>query len=380
MAINPDILRWAREFSGKTIVECHEKFGAKKYNDWENGADQPKYNELQKIGLFFHKPIAVFFFSKPPQFKSIKASFRTLPDTIMTFNSKTISMLELGRIMQLNLSELHDGINPSSNLITQYHFSDKSSIKSTASELRLLLNVNLKEQQKFNSFDVAFEHWRDVFFNVGVYVFKNAFKNDNISGFCIYDDMFPVIYVNNSLSFTRQIFTLFHEMYHLISSISGVDFLDDSKYADIKQNSIERRCNEFAGAFLVPDEDFLYQTKDKIIDDNNIEILANLYSVSREVILVKLVQNNLITNEIYHNIYNTINNDNFRNIRNDDKSQNRGGNYYNTQMSYKGHHYIKLVYKSFYSNKITLPQLAQYMSMKIPAIKKLAFLHDWQTI
>lgn len=32
---------------------------------------------------------------------------------------------------------------------------------------------------------------------------------------CINDEQYPVILINNSMSFARQIFTLLHELYHL---------------------------------------------------------------------------------------------------------------------------------------------------------------------
>jgi hypothetical protein len=36
-------------------------------------------------------------------------------------------------------------------------------------------------------------------------------------------------------------------------------------------------------------------------------------------------------------------------------------------------HYIVLAYGAFYNQKITLSQLAEYMEMTIPSLKKLAF-------
>lgn len=43
----------------------------------------------------------------------------------------------------------------------------------------------------------------------------------------IYDKVFPLIIVNNSMAKTRQIFTLFHELGHLLFETSGIDKLKD---------------------------------------------------------------------------------------------------------------------------------------------------------
>jgi Zn-dependent peptidase ImmA (M78 family)/transcriptional regulator with XRE-family HTH domain len=373
MEINHVILRWAREVSGYSSTAACKAFGNNKYIDWENGKDFPTYIELKKIGKFFKKPIAIFFFAEIPKLHDIKSSFRTLEFSI--FTPELISLIEWGRILQLNLYELHDGINPSEKLITQYSF-DLSSIESTASNLRSLINVNLVEQKKLNSYEVAFNFWREIFFNIGIYVFKNAFKNDKISGFCIFDDIFPIICVNNSLAFQRQIFTLFHELYHLLYNTSGIDFVDESTLLTSEQ--IEIKCNEFAGVFLVPDEDFILEIDKITINDDNIQKLAKLYSVSREVILRKLLNNKIITNEFYNSKCIELYSDNLRNFeKNNQSTEKAKGNYYNSLISYKGSHYINLAYSSYYAQKITLPQLAQYMNMKIPSLKNLAFKLNW---
>ena len=49
----------------------------------------------------------------------------------------------------------------------------------------------------------------------GIFVFKDAFRDDSVDGFCLVHEQFPVIYLNNSRSAVRQIFSLFHELAHL---------------------------------------------------------------------------------------------------------------------------------------------------------------------
>lgn len=151
----------------------------------------------------------------------------------------------------------------------------------------------------------AFEMWRSAFYNCGIYVFKEAFKDDSFSGFCLYDKDFPVIYINNTMSFSRQIFTLFHELYHLLLRTSGIDKTKDDyleRLADNKKR-LEVKCNSFAGKFLVPDNDFITQIKNYEINEELVEKLSKEYSVSKEVIWRKLLDLGKISKELYTSMH-----------------------------------------------------------------------------
>lgn len=286
-AINPQILVWAREASGTSLIEAEERFGKDRLTKWESGAEQPTYPQLRAIGDFYRKPIAVFFFPQPPILKNIPSSCRTLPaDTYSQFSRGIVKLMDKARTMQINLYELNDKKNPALINLTKITFGS-TDIFDIASKLRVLFGADLNFQKKINKKEEAFEYWRDCFYKLGIYIFKDAFKDQTISGFCIYDAEFPVIYINNSFSASRQIFTLFHEAYHLINGTSGVDLFNDSEllHRNFTSKHIEVNCNRFAATFLVPNEDFQQLTLRMKPTDENVAKLATLYCVSSEVIL-----------------------------------------------------------------------------------------------
>lgn len=380
--INPDILVWARRVSGLDLEEIESTFEIQKIESWEKGAEFPTYSQLTKLSKLYKKPIAIFFFPEPPEYSKIATSFRTLPELFVnTFSPNLIKIINTARVMQLNLYELNEGLNPTKNLITNIIFKSKN-ITVLAVELRYIMNKNLNEQIRIRKSDEAFEFWRDAFFDLGIYVFKEAFKDDTISGFCLYDEIFPVIYINNSLAINRQIFTLFHEMYHIICQTSGVDLINDdsifSKYENMSDKQIEINCNEFAGTFLVPDNDFLKEIQKVGYNEESIEKLANRYSVSKEVILRKYLNHNIIDQEEYVSKKNNFNKEYLRykdiNKKGKDKS---GGNYYNTQVAYKGIHYVALTLNKYYTHKISVTQLSNYLDMKISSIDTLIRKRGW---
>jgi Zn-dependent peptidase ImmA (M78 family) len=113
--------------------------------------------------------------------------------------------------------------------------------------------------------------------------------------------MGPIIYVNNSAAKTRQIFTLFHELGHLLFQTSGIDPLDDQYVERLPERPrhIEVLCNRFAAQFLVPGKAFEAAFAGQRPDERTAEILAERFHVSREFIFRKFLDRDLITQEDY---------------------------------------------------------------------------------
>ena len=382
-SINPAMLTWCRETCGVSLEEDAKKFGANRVENWENGVDFPTYSQLQQLCDYYKKPVAVCFFPEPPTYKNLSTSFRTVPDIIGSsiFNFHTISLINEARVMQLNLSELNDGENAPYRFFRSHIF--RSDVGDLARQLREIFGVGIARQKQIKKSSEHFEFWRDKFASIGIFVFKDAFGNDDLSGFCLYDDVFPVIYINNSLSFTRQLFTLFHEMCHIIYQTSGVDMLNDNAFhTRLTGNDlqIERLCNAFSGAFLVPDDDFKKEIKNQQPTESVVEHLATLYGVSREVILRKFLNLSLITYEEYAERSSVYTEDYFRVKAFSQLKGESQGNYYNTQAAYKGNQYIELVFRSYYASKISLTQAANYMNMKIPSLRTFAEKRGWGII
>jgi Zn-dependent peptidase ImmA (M78 family) len=377
------MLKWARENSGTSIEEAYEKFGKVKIDAWEAGNEYPTYAQLRSLSDYYRKPMAVFFFPHPPKMKNLQASCRTLPTELYSlFNRELVFEINKARAMQLNLYELYNDKNPALVRFSDCVF-DTKNIKKAADQLRRLLSAPLYEQKKIRKMDDYFEYWRDKFYNVGIFVFKAPFNDLEVSGFCLYDDEFPVIFINNTYSHTRQVFTLFHEIFHLMAKTSGLDIFDDKELTQltIGENAyIESSCNRFASVFLVPDDDFTanYVGIDPHNDDD-IKKLASLYSVSREVILRKIKDRGDISNDEYILRAEKYNFEYFR-VANKNKNNKGGGDYYNNQVTYKGNRYIEAAYTKYYERKISISQLSNYMGMSIPNLETLAARKGWISI
>jgi len=372
--VNPQILYWARTTAGLSVDDVVQKLKRKKITSetvlaWESGQEAPDYIQLERLAYEVYKrPLAIFFFPQPPVEETPKQAFRTLPDSeIQRLSPRLRYLLRRAQAMQANLYELYEGVNPARRqIIRDLPFSLDAPVDELAAAVRQFLGIELAEQLQWKSSDEAFKAWRVALENCGIFVFKDAFKEGSISGFCLHDNQFPIIYVNNSTAVTRQIFTLFHELAHLLSGTGGIDSFDDQRYIKElggRSRQIEILCNRFAAAFLVPQTDFDQHIAGKPINESTISSLANRYCVSREVILRRLLEKQLVTQIFYAQMVQNWEADYLEN-----KSKGSGGNYYLTQGAYLGEGYLETAFSQLYQNKISVEQLADYLGVKVSNI------------
>jgi Zn-dependent peptidase ImmA (M78 family) len=378
-AVNSELMRWARETCNMPISSVAEQIDKtpEQIIAWEAGTDHPTYTQLEKLSSLYRKPLAVFFFSNIPQINAPKSSCRSLPEHIYdSLSFKVVRKINDARAMQINLYELNNNVNPAPQLLTNFDF--PIDLRKAALELRKVLGVSLKVQKQNRKNDDALEMWRDCFLNYGIYIFKDAFEDDSISGFCLCDPVFPIICLNNSMSFTRQIFTLFHEFYHIISDTSGIDKIEDDYFEFLSQEQleIEKACNRFAGEFLVPNYDFDEEIRGLKVNEHDIVSLAYKYNVSREVITRKLLERNIITQDEYEQRREEYLDDAIR--AKQKKKEEGGGNYYNTLISYLGYGYLHLVYDNYRKHKIDVFQLSDYTRTRIENLPKLEATWGWR--
>lgn len=362
--VQPSVLRWARVSQGYSIddVALHLKRDPDEILAWEKGKSAPTYVQLEKLAYSLYKrPLAIFFLPEPPHEPDVRQEFRTLPDfEIDQLAADTRYQLRLAHALQISLRELNDGVNPASRLIFRdIELTAKANIQKAAVAIRSYLNISLTDQGSWKSSDDALKSWRNAIEESGIYVFKHAFKQKSISGFCLADHEFPIIYLNNSTTKTRQIFSLFHELAHLLLNVNAITKLDVSyiEYLPKKEQNIEKFCNALAAEFLIPSVDFEEQLiSTKSINEVFIQELARRYHVSREAVLRRMLDRGLVEQSYYET--------KAKQWAEEAKNGGSGGDYYATQAAYLGEHYLQLVFSKHYQGKLTLEQAADYLGVR----------------
>lgn len=376
--INPKLLVWARETAGYTVEAIESNYA--KLSEWESGQSYPTYNQLEQLACKYHRPLAIFFFPSPPAEDVIEKSLRAISESEVSNLSPNLRhIFRKAKAFQLALQELNES---SYNIQKEkVHWIQELPLEQDdtllASAVRQKLGITLQDQRAWNDSDKALKAWRSILAVNGIYVFKEAFKTDKISGFCIYDDLFPVIFINNTnQTHNRQIFTLFHELGHLIYKDSYLDVTKDRRWKTSEKytQDIEVKCNFFASQFLVPAADFNNNFKHYSSSDLTNEVLriiADTYHVSREVVLRRFLDMKIIDPHFYNRKTAEWLELAVATKKKSEATKTAGGSYDNTKMSYLGDAYLSLVLKQYYNGFIGMEQASNYLDVPVKSLERI---------
>lgn len=367
VGIQPTILQWARESLGMSVedVALKLKRSPEEISAWESGAASPTYAQLETLAYnVFKRPVAVFFLPKPPEEPTPVREFRTLPDAdLQTLHVDTYLQIRRARAYQLSLKELFDGRNPSPHpLWREIKLTAEKPVPEQAQAIRRALGISLDQQIAWKSAEVALKSWREAIEQAGIFVFKAPFKQKDISGFCLLDAEFPLIYLNNSTTKTRQIFSLLHEAAHLLLSVNGISKCDEAYISQLppRERRLEQFCNRVAAEVLIPADDFATQINRlpgnvESAPDHLFASLASRYGVSRESVLRRLFDLGRIGNRFYERK---------AKLWASQKSDPGGGNWYASQKTYLSDRFAQEVLRRYYRNQLSVEQASEFLGVK----------------
>ena len=371
-AVNARVLLWARERAGLRLEEAAARIDKQPdvLDSWERGETFPTYGQLEQLAnTVYRRPVALFFLPEPPDEPPIQREFRILPDAeLERLSADTRFALRDALAFQHSLRELAGAENPAPRLIVRELQNELVREPDVlARRVRDYLGITLEIQHRWPSTREAMNEWRQRVEQAGVFVFKRSFDQREVSGFCVSNDVFPIIVVNNSTSFSRQIFTLVHELGHLLFGVSSITS-DAAGFADRLEGharELEIACNRFAAEVLVPEESFPWARFEPETIDQNIEAVAAYYSVSREVVLRRLLNRGLVDQAGYSS-----------RVRRwaeegEGRAEGGGGNYYATQAAYLGRAFLNLAFAQYHAGNVSIGELAEHLRIKARNIGKL---------
>ena len=365
--INPAIIKWARERSGYTLKEVADSLNkdAETISDWESGTSAPTYAQLEKLADKCKRPIALFFFPEVPEEPDLVNQLALRSSEIEKLSPNIRLLLRHAAARQVSLMELNMGVNPAeTKIFRDLHAQLDDALAELTRRTRDYLDISVETQASWSNPKEAFEIWRDRIEEKGIFVFKDAFQDDFVDGFSLVHDEFPVIYLNNSRPHTRQIFSLFHELAHLLLRRNGI-----TRGVKIEGEKIERFCNRFAAEFLVPSSDLETRLNFPDYDDTAIGKLASHYKVSRPVILLKLIDRRILKPVDYEQKtkkWNEAYEFNLEKTAGSKKSG--GGDYYNTRAIYLGYRFMNLAFGTYHQGGCSIEELAGHLDVKVKSL------------
>ena len=183
LPINPDVLIWARESANLLIEDVAHKMNKSQeaIESWEKGDSSPTYIQLETLAYTVYKrPVAIFFFPRPPEEITAQRSFRTLPESeVEELGPRFMRVFRRAQAMQINLEELTDDNNPApKKIFTDLSFKPHSDVVEMAKSVRKYLDIDFDEQISWKNTEIALEKWRSAVEGSGIFVFiENSLLN-----------------------------------------------------------------------------------------------------------------------------------------------------------------------------------------------------------
>lgn len=292
------MLVWARQTAGFADPESAaiaENIDADTLRAWESGDGTPSLAVLRKLAKRYKRPTMVFYLPSPPKQFSVVKDFRLLAKTERRpFSPELRHAIRAAQERQAWAVELlQDQGLDKSELVGSVALDDEP--EDVARSLRTRLGVTLAEQGACEYESQAFQLWRRSVENAGVFVFQTSLELSEIRGCSLANDYAPAVLVNSRDTYSARIFTLIHEVAHVLLGESAVSGAGDESFRPTPRRKVERFCNRVAAGTLIPAADFKARVPADWMshDDEVIRVLSKTYRVSRPVIVLRLFETDL---------------------------------------------------------------------------------------
>lgn len=283
---------WARERAGLAVEDLERRFG--RLPEREAGEVNPTMRQLQDFASATHAPVGYFFLDEPPEEPLPVADYRRLPEGQPARPSP--DLLDVLYLCQQR-QEWYRGFAISvGEAPVEFVGSatNASDVVETAAAVQDLVNFDLEERADIPTWTDALRTLRQQIEDAGVLVMISGIVGSNthrplkvseFRGFALSDPIAPLIFVNGADTKAAQIFTIAHELGHILRGESGVSNPQMDKTIHLAN---ERWCNTFAAEFLVPLAALadLGPTHDDLTDE--IKSLARRFKVSTLVVLHRI--------------------------------------------------------------------------------------------
>ncbi len=372
----PGLLVWARASAGMPIEVAAKKAAVKadQLRSWENGGARPSIAQLRKLATIYRRPLAVFYLSEPPARFQPMHDFRRLPLETSTPEDSPKLAFEIRRAYDRRewALELMEGIGESPPAFGTT-LTVGSDIEEGGTRLRKALGASLSEGTAWGTGHEAFKQWRLLLEGAGIITFQaTELDLHEARGFSISMKPLPVVVTNIKDAPRARIFTLLHELTHVM--------LDDGGICDLHDGGLEAFCNRVAGAALFPKQELLrtevvrqHRRGDPKWSDLELKDLSHRFGGSREAALVRLLTLGLTTQIFY--------NQRRKQFLDEYKTKQSTGFAppHVVALSSAGPLFTNLVIESLNREQITASDVSDYLQVRVKHLREVRAESPWTT-
>lgn len=311
IAVNPDILVWAREAAGFSLDEAAAKLtlssstkstAADKLAALESGEKAPTRNQLNDMANVYRRPLLTFYMAEPPRKAGRGHDFRQSPDArTRRENAMLDTLLRDVQVRQEMVRELLEDEEEATPLPFVGSIAMRQGVAHAVAALSALLGFSPLAPRRRGSPETLFKLLRETAEDAGIFVLvlgdlgshHHTIPASVFRGFAIADPVAPFVVINSKDARAARVFTLVHELVHILLGQTGVSGTVSTAAPRTDDARIERFCNDVAGEFLLPSE--AYRRDVAAFGANDIEKaraaveqIATRWSVSEPMVAYRL--------------------------------------------------------------------------------------------
>lgn len=340
-------------------------------SEWEAGDSRPSIPQLRKLATVYRRPLAAFYLSEAPMRFQVMHDFRRLSNAEASYENSPRLAYEVRRAFDRRewALELLQGLDESPPAFTATAQLGEN-VEHVATRLRSAIAVTVERQAAWRFDYDAFKNWRTLVEQAGILTLQaTGIQLNEARGFSISMNPLPVVVVNIKDALRGRIFTLLHEVTHVMLSDGGI--------CDLHDADEEAFCNQVAGAALFPKEALLgsntvrrHKSGEPAWTDYELQELSRQFGGSREAALVRLLTLKLTTQGFYDRMKKE-----FLRIykQQQEKRQEMEGFAppHVIAISSAGPLFTSLVVENFNREKITASDVSDYLQIRVKHLKDL---------
>lgn len=373
--VTPALVRWARTTAGFDVAVAAKKLkvATATLEAWEEGTKHPSLAQARRMVTLYKRPLAIFFLPEPPRGFTPLRDFRTISGLARPQESPRLA-IETRRAHQRREAALELaaslGEPPRAFGLTAALSRDPRTV---AADLRALLGVSLDVQFSWRGQYAALNGWKAAVEQAGALVFQTeSLPLREARGFSLALFPLPVVALNSKDTVRGRIFTLMHELAHIVLRSSGVCDLHDHVGSTRDVDRVEVFCNRVAGAVLMPPSSVPASIAALDLDaerdwgEEPLRRLADLYGISTDATLRGLVLAGRFPAEGYAARHDAF-------VRAWERERPKPGRvpYFRRALGWAGRRFARLALSAYDEQRISSADLTEYLRVKMPQVEQI---------
>ena len=244
--IDAEMARWARERchlsedDAAHLLKCDVEL----LRNIEDGTMQPTATLFRAMADRYLLPEATLLGLAPATDRPLPTDFRSFDGVPVSLSYRTIKAIRTVQARQETLARLAE-IDATIQPPSLPRISMKTDPEGAGASFRGAFGFDIDTQLSLTP-QTAFVRWRTMVEQLGVSVYIEPLGEDDSRGVSDSFNGFPAIIIDQHEKLHgARLFTLFHELAHHFIGEVGISNLKNG-------NAVERFCNRFAAAFLMP--------------------------------------------------------------------------------------------------------------------------------